>query len=128
MGLMRASRSQIQRIANTVRRVESSPQSLAGGRPVPDHTPQPDQIIAFELTEEMPEAHNPDDEYGAHVRDWDPTQHAGKGAYVTGSTDIVVRDIREVGYYGASGHKGACIVRYTSTGTQFGEICDMECP
>ena len=128
MGLVRMTKTQLRRIADSVRRSEATPLGRAGGRPIPVYTPQPDQVIAFELTEEMPEEHGPEDEYGAHVRDLDPTQHAGKGAYVTGTTDIVVRDTREVGYYGASGHKGACIVRYTSTGTRFGEICDMECP
>ena len=128
MGIMRASATTQRRMAAAIRRVEEQPAGQHGPKPSALHTPQPDEEEAFELTEEIPEVHPAADEYAALIRDWDPTQNAGKGAYVTGATTIVVRDIREIGYHGASGHVGACKIRYTSTGTRFGEIIDMECP
>jgi hypothetical protein len=128
MAFAKVSRTGARRITAVLRRIEGSSEGKQGAQLSPLYTPEPDQEVAFELTAEIPEEHDPQDEYAAHIRAWDPSQHAGKGAYVTGTDDIVVRDTREVGYYGAVGAKGACKMRFTSTGTTFGEIIDLECP
>lgn len=128
MAIIHMSPQQARRTAASVRRSEATPSCDEGPQPVMGRTRQPDTIVGFALIDEIPESHNASDEYDAYVRDWDPSQNAGIGAWVTGTDTIVVRDTREIGYYGASGHKGMCIIRFTSTGTRFGEICDMECP
>lgn len=63
----------------------------------------------------------------AYRRDWDGSANAGEGGYVTGTTEITVKDTREVGYEGSSGAKGACIMKTADNGA-FGEIIDLECP
>ena len=128
MGLIRMSRAAVQRWVAGIRQQQATPVGAGGAIPIQLRKPPRHNEVAFELTEEIPEVHLPATEYGAHIRDWDPSQGGGVGAYVTGTTDIVVRDTREVGYYGAVGAKGACKIRFTSTGTRFGEIIDLECP
>lgn len=83
-------------------------------------------ILHFELAETL----DADSTTGAtaYRRNWDSSANAGEGGYVTDTGDeFTVKDTREVGYYGSTGAKGACIMKTADNGA-FGEICDMECP
>ena len=82
-------------------------------------------VQCFELTETL--AAGSTAGATAYRRTWDGAANAGEGGYETGTTEITVKDTREVGYYGSAGAKGACIMKTADNGP-FGEICDMECP
>lgn len=94
----------------------------------PVFTPYPDQFFAIQLNENIPESHNTDDEYDGLLREWDPSQDSNKGAYVTGSTAITLRDTLELGIYGDSGAKGVARLRFDGTGKPFYELWGLECP
>ena len=121
MGLVRASRSTVQRTVATVRLGEGHPQGRRGIEPVSAIAPQPAQTIAIELNGTLVASGSA----AAYVRRW----NSATNAYVTDTGDpITVKDSKEVGYNGASGAKGAAIIKFLSDGTRYGELVDLECP
>jgi len=87
----------------------------------------PLEIRAFELKEELTQFSGA--KVQAYWRKWDPSANNGMGGFV-GSPDcevFYVADLREVGYVGVPGAKGAAEMRMGDDGP-IGVICDLCCP
>lgn len=110
-----------------VEQLAGIPEVVLRADPTSGMTPYPDQFVAIELDEDIPEVHNPDDEYDGSIRDWDPTADAGEGGY-SANVSVTLRDTLEMKIYGSSGAKGIGRIRYKADGTYFVELWGLECP